>query len=79
MLINIHTPSSLVRFGSLNNGDVFRIESDGICHYFLKVESIESRDSGSRNCVDLTANVIGWLSEKDFVYKVQSAELNVTN
>lgn len=79
MNINISSESSLVKFGSLNNGDVFRIESDGICHYFLKVESIESRDCGSRNCVDLTANVIGWLSEKDFVYKVQSAELNITN
>ena len=79
MTINIHALSSIVRFGSLKPGDVFRIESDGICHYFLKVESIESRDYGSRNCVDLTANVIGWLSEKDFVYKVQSAELDITN
>ena len=35
MTINIHTPSTLVKFYALNPGDVFRYEINGVSHYFL--------------------------------------------
>ena len=76
MTINIHTPSSLVKFYSLKPGDVFSYKVGGRLHYFLKVA--ESED-GSYNCVDLTDSNIGWMTEAEPVDIVQSAELNIFN
>lgn len=76
MTINIHTPSSLVKFYSLKPGDVFRYEISGINHYLMK--TLETND-GCCNCVDLTDSALGYMDESDCVYKVQSAELNITN
>ena len=74
MTINIATPSSLVKFYSLKPGDVFSHKVNGYLHYFLKVAV--SMD-GSYNCVDLTDNNIGWMTEAEAVNIVQSAELNI--
>ena len=76
MTLIIHTPSALVKFYSLKPGDVFRYEISGINHYFMK--TLETKD-GCRNCVDLTDNTLRYMGESDCVYKVQSAELNITN
>ena len=76
MTINIHTPSSLVKFYSLKPGDVFRYEISGINHYLMK--TLETAD-GCCNCVDLTDSALGYMDESDCVDKVQSAELNIFN
>lgn len=61
---------------SLDPGDVFRYDINGIYHYFMK--TLETKD-GCCNCVDITDSALGYMDESDCVYKVQSAELNVTN
>ena len=76
MTINVHTPSSLVKFYSLKPGDVFSHECNGYKHYFLK---ITGGIDGTCNCVDLTASTVGWMTEEQAVDIVQSAELNITN
>lgn len=76
MTLNIHIPSSLVKFYSLKPGDVFRYEINKVSHYFMKTKQDESCSS---NCVDLTDCIIGRMLENESVYEVQSAELNITN
>ena len=43
-----------------------------------EAKTLETKD-GCRNCVDLTDNTLRYMGESDCVYKVQSAELNITN
>ena len=76
MTLIIHTPSALVKFYALKPGDVFRYEINGVGHYFMK--TFETKD-GCCNCVDLSDSALGYMDEDDRIYKVQFAELNITD
>lgn len=76
MTINIHTPSTLVKFYTLKPGDVFYYDIDKVIHYFMKTKEDESC---LNNCVDITDCTIGRMLENEIVCQVQSAELNITN
>lgn len=71
MTINIHTPSSLVKFYSILPGDVFR-PTDRYC-YFLKVQSNRSLN----NAIDLGTNLQVYFEKDCMVYKAKSANLSI--
>lgn len=73
MTINIHTPSTLVKFYALEPGDVFRYEINGAGHYFMKTVTTKS----GCNCVDFTDSTLGHMDESDCVYKAKSANLSI--